>query len=259
MRIFKWSPDFRPDIESSIAPIWLSFPKLPVHFFSKSALFSIAQLIGKPVKLDTSTVEINRSSMARVCVETDLQKKIPRRVWIGCGSKGFWQEVQHEEMPLYYNHCLKKGHNLESCIFLNVSTNLAIENVTVNKQSMVWKEKSSTGVNLERTDKAGEGETAVNLEGLATRDQVLPNQEYITKIQHCEISAQEAEVIDHHMLSPRGSELPNYECHHAKNKGYQSDSEKKKDKLKVNPMAPGDLSNFATMFERKWSSIYWRL
>ena len=36
MRIFKWTPDFRVDVESSIALIWVSFHGFPVHFFSET-------------------------------------------------------------------------------------------------------------------------------------------------------------------------------------------------------------------------------
>ncbi|KAL0445791.1 UNVERIFIED_CONTAM: hypothetical protein Slati_1707000 [Sesamum latifolium] len=31
MRVFKWSPDFDPQIESPIAPVWIKFPGLLVH------------------------------------------------------------------------------------------------------------------------------------------------------------------------------------------------------------------------------------
>lgn len=47
MRIFKWTPNFRVDAESSIAPIWVSLPHLPVHFFSKPNLFFYCKFNGE--------------------------------------------------------------------------------------------------------------------------------------------------------------------------------------------------------------------
>lgn len=42
MHIFKWSHDFHPTAESSVAPVWISFHLLPVHFHNKPNVFSIA-------------------------------------------------------------------------------------------------------------------------------------------------------------------------------------------------------------------------
>lgn len=57
-------------------------------------------------------------SVARVCVEVDLTKKIPKRVWIGCGEKGLCHEVLLENKPKYCKYYCNKGHDEESCILL---------------------------------------------------------------------------------------------------------------------------------------------
>ncbi|KAL0448788.1 UNVERIFIED_CONTAM: hypothetical protein Slati_1435200 [Sesamum latifolium] len=41
MRVFKWSPDFDPQTESPIAPVWIKLPGLPVHLFEKKCAFHI--------------------------------------------------------------------------------------------------------------------------------------------------------------------------------------------------------------------------
>lgn len=115
MRIFKWTPDFRVHAESSIAPIWVSFPHLPVHFFSKESLFSIGSTLGKPMRRDAATANLTRPSVARVCMEMDLLKKFPHRIWLECGVNGFWQPVTYEKVPKYCTNCLKQGHDLEEC------------------------------------------------------------------------------------------------------------------------------------------------
>lgn len=108
-------PKFIVDMESSIAPVWVSLPQLPDHFFSKSSLFSLRSLVGKPMKIDVVTATVDRPSVARVCVEMDLVKKFPLRVWIGSGFSGYWQNVVYEKVPSYCTKCYKQGHSNSSC------------------------------------------------------------------------------------------------------------------------------------------------
>ena len=39
IRTFKWSPSFSVAIESPFAPVWVSLPGLPIHYFAKGSLF----------------------------------------------------------------------------------------------------------------------------------------------------------------------------------------------------------------------------
>lgn len=112
MRIFKWDHRFNVEKESSMAPVWISIPNLPIHFFEKDALFSIAQVMGRPIRVDTATLGKTRPSCAHVCVEMDLAKHHPNRVKIHNGDFGFWQTISIENIPLYRNLCSKKGHSI---------------------------------------------------------------------------------------------------------------------------------------------------
>ena len=64
MRVLKWTPSFSVASELPIIPIWIQLPNLPVHLFGKGPLFSIASLIGDPLKLDASTAMLSRPSVA---------------------------------------------------------------------------------------------------------------------------------------------------------------------------------------------------
>ncbi|XP_019171964.1 PREDICTED: uncharacterized protein LOC109167399, partial [Ipomoea nil] len=77
MRVFRWTPDFRPDVESPIIPVWLALEGLPAHLHDKRAIYSIANLVGNPLKVDTSTLVPNRPSVARVCVELNVVAVFP--------------------------------------------------------------------------------------------------------------------------------------------------------------------------------------
>ncbi|KAL0400831.1 UNVERIFIED_CONTAM: hypothetical protein Slati_4113000 [Sesamum latifolium] len=115
MRLFKWTPDFNPKIESPIAPVWIRLPELPVHLSQKKSLFGIASLVGLPLKLDEATADGFRPSMARICVELDLLKTRPESIWIGTEGRYFSQPVVYERCPKYCSQCLHLGHGVKEC------------------------------------------------------------------------------------------------------------------------------------------------
>lgn len=86
MRVFKWTPDFDSRVESSVTPVWIGLPELPLHLFHKKALFEITSLIGKPLKVDKPTADQTRPSIARVCVELDLLKDRVEEIALVCGD-----------------------------------------------------------------------------------------------------------------------------------------------------------------------------
>ncbi|CAH9072290.1 unnamed protein product [Cuscuta epithymum] len=115
MRVTKWSQVFRPNVESPIVPVWIAMEGLPIHLQDRRALFEISSLIGKPIKIDAATETLARPAVARVCIELDLTKEIPNKVWINCGSYGFAQPVLYENRPRYCGSCLHLGHSVEKC------------------------------------------------------------------------------------------------------------------------------------------------
>ena len=80
MRVFKWTPSFHVDKEPSVAPVWFSLPNLPIHLFNKECLFHIVFPLGRPLFMDAATSALSRPSVARVCVEVELTKLMPKRV-----------------------------------------------------------------------------------------------------------------------------------------------------------------------------------
>ncbi|KAJ8768321.1 hypothetical protein K2173_021474 [Erythroxylum novogranatense] len=80
MRVLKWDEHFHVDRESSLVPVWISLPRLPIHFFDKSALFAICSVVGCPLRIDSATASLKRPSMARVqdlCHVNNPELKIP--------------------------------------------------------------------------------------------------------------------------------------------------------------------------------------
>lgn len=116
MKIFKWTPDFRPDMESPIVLVWIALEGLPAHLQHKCTIFTIASLIGSPLKADSSTLTHNRPSVSRVCVELNVSNPISESVWITNGSYGgFAQPVIYEYIPSYCQSCKRFGHLAPDC------------------------------------------------------------------------------------------------------------------------------------------------
>ena len=48
MRVFRWTRDFHVHRESSLVPVWVTLPALPIHYLDKHSLFSILSPVGRP-------------------------------------------------------------------------------------------------------------------------------------------------------------------------------------------------------------------
>ncbi|VFQ96661.1 unnamed protein product [Cuscuta campestris] len=110
LKVFRWTHDFDPNIDSPLIPVWISLEGLPIHFFDSLALYSIANLIGKPLKTDAATANLSRPSIARICVEVDTSEELPHGVWIHLGQLTFHQPIHYEDHPGYCPSCKSFGH-----------------------------------------------------------------------------------------------------------------------------------------------------
>ncbi|XP_022873959.1 uncharacterized protein LOC111392796 [Olea europaea var. sylvestris] len=89
MRVLKWTCDFTPEQETPIVPVW---------------------------RIDEATTDLRRPSEARVCIEVNLEHKLPDRVWIErAGNRGFWQTVIYEKRPIFCFSCKHLGHSYDQC------------------------------------------------------------------------------------------------------------------------------------------------
>ncbi|KAM7492321.1 hypothetical protein LguiA_035242 [Lonicera macranthoides] len=70
------------------------------------------------MKIDGATATVDRPSVARVCIEMDLLKNFPSRIWIG---SGFWQRIVYEIVPSYCTKCYRQGHNNVECKVVEIN------------------------------------------------------------------------------------------------------------------------------------------
>lgn len=116
----KWTPDFKPEEDLPIVPVWVLLPRLPYHMHSWSYIQQIASTIGTPLELDATTKARTRPSMAKVRVEVDLLRSLPTSIWVGredevSAMKGFEQKIEYEGVLKYCSHCRKLGHSMINC------------------------------------------------------------------------------------------------------------------------------------------------
>ncbi|KAI0513408.1 hypothetical protein KFK09_009428 [Dendrobium nobile] len=119
MRLLKWTPDFDVREESPIAPVWISFPNLRLHFFNHQILFGLASIFGRPLQTDQATASVSHPSMAWVLIELDVSKKHPTEIWIGSEMKGYFQKVEFENLPIFCSFCKMHGHGVNQCFRKN--------------------------------------------------------------------------------------------------------------------------------------------
>ncbi|XP_073273383.1 uncharacterized protein [Primulina huaijiensis] len=115
IRFSKWTPEFNLQEESPIAPVWIRFPGLPLHLFSKPSLFALAKIVGKPVKMDDHTADSSRGAFARVCVEINVLEPLVKEIWVGWGDHAQEIEVIYERIPGYCMDCKMLGHSTSVC------------------------------------------------------------------------------------------------------------------------------------------------
>ncbi|KAK4733758.1 hypothetical protein R3W88_008019 [Solanum pinnatisectum] len=119
MKIQAWTPDFTPEEETPIVPIWVALPELPWHCYNKVILTTVLSSIGKVLYLDSPSSQKTRGSMARVKIQIDLTKERPPHIWMGFKNsdpnKGRWQRIQYEGIPDYCMYCKHQGHMDNVC------------------------------------------------------------------------------------------------------------------------------------------------
>lgn len=107
-----WTPDFELNAEFlSEIPLRVTFPKLPMTYWSCNSLNRIASAIGVPFYADECTTKQTRISCARMLIQANVTKPLPMEVMI-CDGKGtqFQQAVEYDWKPEFCEECQQIGH-----------------------------------------------------------------------------------------------------------------------------------------------------
>lgn len=72
-----WSPKIDPLRDEIVTtPVWVRLSNIPVNFYHRAILIGIASGLGRPIKVDLTTLNLERARFARVCVEVNLAKQL---------------------------------------------------------------------------------------------------------------------------------------------------------------------------------------
>lgn len=107
-----WSPEFDPAVDDiATTPVWVRISNLPVNFYHKAILMGIAEGLGKPIRVDPTTLRFERARFARICVEVNLKKPLKGTVLIN-GERYF---VSYEGLNTICSSCGVYGHLTAVC------------------------------------------------------------------------------------------------------------------------------------------------
>ena len=108
----EWEPNFKPlEAKPTSTAVWIRFPELPIEYFELKPMFRIAQMLGKPLKVDFNTAMSKRGKYARVCVQVDLAKPLVPAYMLAGKKYNAVYEFIHQ---LCFK-CGKVGHRVELC------------------------------------------------------------------------------------------------------------------------------------------------
>lgn len=94
--------------------------------------------MGKPIQLDSATINKIRPSCARVKVQVDLMSEFPKYVEMEIVNEGNkvsrveWVKIHYDMVPLYCKHCKVQGHAYEESRSLH--TELKTTSIIVGTQ-----------------------------------------------------------------------------------------------------------------------------
>lgn len=73
LTVFKWRLKFRPHAEKVTSTlVWVRFPNIPPEMLEEEILSSMGDMIGRTIKVDSTSLTGLRGRFARVCVEVNL-------------------------------------------------------------------------------------------------------------------------------------------------------------------------------------------
>ena len=70
-------------------------------YYEESSIKLIAETIGRSIKVNMMTKNVERDRYARACMEVDLSQPVVKKVWV----EGHWHKVDYESFHLICRGC----------------------------------------------------------------------------------------------------------------------------------------------------------
>ncbi|CAN1189172.1 hypothetical protein LINPERHAP2_LOCUS39736 [Linum perenne] len=107
-----WQEGFDPCTDNlSHTLVWVRLPGLPLEFFTETFLRRIGDKIGQLVRIDPTTLAMERGNYARICVRVDLSKKLLSKYKLLHKIR----RVEYEGLHVICFKCGIYGHTIDLC------------------------------------------------------------------------------------------------------------------------------------------------
>ena len=114
-KLFSWKLDFSPSRKFTFTHVWVRFYALPLEYWHPQILFSIANVIGVPIKISKYTLGKTFGFYAKVLVEVDVSCPLPSKIFIERDSFSFVLNISYENLTSWCKHCGNLGHEISVC------------------------------------------------------------------------------------------------------------------------------------------------
>nr|XP_018631621.1 uncharacterized protein LOC108947774 [Nicotiana tomentosiformis] len=159
MVVQKWSSKFKPNAgRSSFAPVWITLPKLPWHYYEWDALCRILEPVGILLIMDKATTSKTRPITTKVRVEINLTKPLVEEVLLEIindeGSKNIVvQKIEYESIPAFCTHCKMRGHFDVTCRISHPELKKEVWRKENKHKNIVVSNKTTEEINHQGTSK----------------------------------------------------------------------------------------------------------
>lgn len=211
LAVSHWSPEFAsPNAKVERTVVWVRFPGLNLVYYDESFLLAMASAIGRPIKVDTNTLKVERGKFARVCVEVDLTMPVIGKIWVN----GHWYKVQYEGLHLICTNCGCYGHLGRNC---NIKNTTDIPAAASNHQhdDNIQRNNHNTGTAQPHsipTSQNGQEFNASTTNQSTEKEAIISNDEGVKDI-HGDwmlVTRRKRSNIPSHSLTPKNVTLKNY-------------------------------------------------
>lgn len=114
-KVFRWAHCMNGDFDAAITPVWIALPQLQDRCWFPKFFVEAGNSIGTFLRVDHPTAAMARPSVARMCVEIDLSKELPKRIGVKVKGVMEWQKIVYQNMPSYCSNCRMQGHSTIKC------------------------------------------------------------------------------------------------------------------------------------------------
>lgn len=117
MIVKKWTPKTEEEKqEEEVIPMWVHLSKVPLHLFSWEVLSFMTSTVGFPVYLHPETLACSNFEEAKVFVNVDVSKPLPKEIDFVIEGKEFTAQFYYPWLPSRCNNCEKWGHSEKVCV-----------------------------------------------------------------------------------------------------------------------------------------------